>query len=688
MTDIVFFVDLPPHHDIYGEKYILVWCCVNLKNMKIKTKALILFITFIIFSLAITVFFVIKTAEVHFASQVEKMLIAQADALSDKLRSFETVSSELKKYNASSVKTLLDNEISSMIDTAERVSTAYALTGEREDAISFRIMDIMDKKTVGKSGFAFAMDYDGMMAVPPHKRFAKDAKKTLEDIAAKKGGMEDIPFARRGYASVDCKNYERFSLIICAALPDSETSASSAFVTKYAQESFEEFIKKEKVGKTGYYYLVDTRGNVLVHPDKKLAGKNLNKYPFMQTILKNRNGSLTYRWDGHEKLAGYAYIKPLDAILVGGAPINEFIGKIKRDIIGTPVIVGVIVIIIATILMNVLFNRTIVRPIKKMGLFIEKISSGDLTSQCRLVYQDEIGVIGRYMNSMTDNISGTLKNVRESAHNVKTHSDSLSNSGVQLSDAIKAQSERTGSVERSIQEILASFDEVSGNMQEVNREIRHIRSSATDGQTVLENTVTGIRNLSETVIGTSGTINSLGDSSKQILEIVGVISDIADQTNLLALNAAIEAARAGEHGRGFAVVADEVRKLAERTVQATTEINQMTSGISRDVNRSVKDMQEGARMAKEGEELASELQQSLEGIINGVMEAAEKIDSVSAAINQQNDSSRKISEDSSKIAEFSKNNAEIAAGNRKQAEMLNDLASNLIETVDRFKLKS
>jgi methyl-accepting chemotaxis protein len=215
-----------------------------------------------------------------------------------------------------------------------------------------------------------------------------------------------------------------------------------------------------------------------------------------------------------------------------------------------------------------------------------------------------------------------------------------------------------------------------------------IRSSASDGHKVLENTVNGIKNLAETVIGTSGTINSLGESSKQIIEIVKVISDIADQTNLLALNAAIEAARAGEHGRGFAVVADEVRKLAERTVTATAEINEMTSGISKDVNRSVQDMQAGAQLAKEGEDLASELQASLEGIIHGVVEAAEKIESVSAAITQQNESSRKISEDSSQIAGFSKNNAEIAASNRQQSEMLKELASGLQLAVEKFRLKS
>jgi methyl-accepting chemotaxis protein len=304
------------------------------------------------------------------------------------------------------------------------------------------------------------------------------------------------------------------------------------------------------------------------------------------------------------------------------------------------------------------------------------------------MHKDEVGSIGDDMNCMTANINNTLSQVKTAANDVNVNSESLSESGNTLSEAIRAQSERTANVERSIQEILTSFDEVSENIIEISSEITIIRSSAQEGQVVLDDTVKGIGNLSETVLNTSDTIDNLGESSKQIIEIVSVISDIADQTNLLALNAAIEAARAGEHGRGFAVVADEVRKLAERTVTATTEITNMTNGINMDVAKSVDDMKKGAALAKEGVELAANLQESLELIIRGVVETAGKIEAISVAIEQQNRSSKKISEDSSEIARFSKKNAEIAAGNRQQAEMLNDLAHKLLGTVEEFRLKS
>lgn len=661
---------------------------MNLSNMSLKTKSLSLFILFIILSLGITLLFVIKTAEFHFSKQVEKLLISQADSLSDKLQSFDMVSAELNKYMKKDLENLLYSELRSMEKTAENVATAYSISGESAMAVQFRVLDIIDKKVVGKTGFSFAFEYDGTMAVMPNYKFAKGELSKMDRIISEKGGSLSVIFDRKGLSEVACKNSDRFEMIICVTIPESEASASADFVNDFSRQDFEEFINTSTVARTGYYYLLDMQGNVLMHPDSEIVGQNLSEEKYIRTILSEKSGSIKYDWEGKTKLAGFAHIEPMDAILVGGANINEFLGGIKRDLIIKPVIVGILVIIAASLLMNLLFNKTVVSPIKKLGYLIEKISAGDLTEECRLSYRDEIGTIGRYMDKMTADISGTLSDVKSSALDVKNHSEKLSQSGSQLSDAIKAQSDRTANVESSIQEILSSFDEISDSMQDINSEINQIRNSAQSGQTVLNNTVTGIRNLSETVISTSDTINSLGGSSKQILEIVAVISDIADQTNLLALNAAIEAARAGEHGRGFAVVADEVRKLAERTVTATSEINQMTSGISRDVNKSVEDMQTGAKLAQEGEHLATELEHSLEVIINGVVEAAGRIESVSAAISQQNESSRRISEDSSQIAQFSKNNAEISAGNRQQAEMLNDLAAKLLRTVESFRLKA
>jgi len=659
---------------------------MKIADIKIKTKALILFITFIILSLAVTGYFVIRTAEKHFSRQIETLLVSQADSLSDKLKSFDTVSEKLNQYIANDINTMLFNEIKSVEETASSIRTAYSLSGEGAMAVQFRVMDIIDKKTVGKNGFLFALEQDGMTAVMPDKKFSDESASVLKDIAGKDKSTAVLSFKRNGKAQTACRKSRLYEWVICASIPASEISSSSDFISSYAQNAFEEFVKTKTIADTGYYYLLNTKGEIIIHPDSGLIGKNLSDLDFIRTMIEKKNGSVTYRWNGRKKLVGFSYIEPIDSILAGGANVNEFLSDMRMDIILKTLMVCIAVIITASLFMNTLFNRTIVRPIKKLGKYIEKVSAGDLTGTCVLLHNDEIGEINNHICRMTGGMTETLSKVKEASENVKAHSDNLYKSGTELSEAIKAQSLRTKNVENSIQQILSSFDDVSQNISGISTEINIIRNSAQNGSQVLENTVTGITNLTEKVINTSHAIDGLGSSSREIVNILDVISEIADQTNLLALNAAIEAARAGEHGRGFAVVADEVRKLAERTVQATSQISEMTAGINKEVAKSVSDMKEGSELARQGGEMVNELQISLGEIIAGVVDVAEKIESVSAAIIQQNESSRQISEDSSKIASFSSNNAAIAASNREQAQMLNDLAGSLLKNVDKFRL--
>jgi methyl-accepting chemotaxis protein len=160
--------------------------------------------------------------------------------------------------------------------------------------------------------------------------------------------------------------------MICAAMPESELSSSSAFIDKYAKDAFDSFVQTQKIAKTGYYYVVDTKGKMLNHPDKKLIGKDFSKEKFMQNILSKKTGAERYIWNGKKKLVGFAYLDSVGAILVGGANMGELVGSIKRDIISKTMIVGLIVIAVATVLINMLINRTIVMPIIKLGDFIEK----------------------------------------------------------------------------------------------------------------------------------------------------------------------------------------------------------------------------------------------------------------------------------------------------------------------------
>jgi methyl-accepting chemotaxis protein len=192
--------------------------------------------------------------------------------------------------------------------------------------------------------------------------------------------------------------------------------------------------------------------------------------------------------------------------------------------------------------------------------------------------------------------------------------------------------------------------------------------------------------IAEVVKRSASTVQKLGQSSEQIGEIIQVIDDIADQTNLLALNAAIEAARAGEQGRGFAVVADEVRKLAERTTKATKEIAAMIKEIQRDTIGAVSSMEEGTSEVEKGKHLADKAGQSLEQIIEGAGKVADIVSQVAAASEQQSSASEQISKNIEAISSVTQQSAAGVQQIARAAEDLNRLTNNLESLVSKFKI--
>jgi len=658
----------------------------NIKNMRIKTKTLILFAICILFSITVTGWSVISTIETQLFRQIETLLTFQANSLKDRLKGFDELSARLAESNKGDINMILENELASVNDTAERISGAYTIAGEDFESIKFRIMDIIDKKRIGKSGFTFAIDADGFMTVMPNVKLENedsltDILKGKSDVSVIKSRMGDNLYAL-------CSWSDKYQWLLCAALPEKEASSGSIYIDNYAKKSFENMVMTQKIGKTGSYFVIDMKGKVLLHPDKKMAGRDLSKESYVKEMLKKKQGSVTYSLNGQRHLASYAYIDPLNCILVGGAPAGELIGGIIGSIVLKFAVIAVLVIVAASIFMNILFKSNISQPINRLGGYLEEVASGDLTSRYDINRRDEIGEMGEHVNNMVENFSTTLNEVSYAADDVSKHSNELLQSSTVLSEAIKTQSERTAKVEQAVREILISFTNITENIESVSSEVMMIRSSAASGQDTLEKTVSGISTLTATVMNTSKNMDSLGSSSTHITEILKVITDIAEQTNLLALNAAIEAARAGEHGRGFAVVADEVRKLAERTRSATEEISGMTENIRKQVSVSVNDFEKGAMLARQGEEMVSGLKDALEEIINGVISVSDRIQSISSAMEQQNRSSREISENSATIASFSKKNAQIAQSNSSQADILNGLAESLGRAVQKFRLNN
>ena len=209
---------------------------------------------------------------------------------------------------------------------------------------------------------------------------------------------------------------------------------------------------------------------------------------------------------------------------------------------------------------------------------------------------------------------------------------------------------------------------------------------AKDGGKVVEETIQGMVRISEVVKKSAETVQELGKSSNQIGEIVQVIDDIADQTNLLALNAAIEAARAGEQGRGFAVVADEVRKLAERTTKATKEIANMIKQIQKDTSEAVESMNRGTMEVERGKELANRAGKSLMEIIGASTKVLDDVTQVATASEKQSSTAEQISRSIESISNVTNETASGIQQVARAAEDLNKLTDNLQNLVNKFKI--
>ncbi len=342
--------------------------------------------------------------------------------------------------------------------------------------------------------------------------------------------------------------------------------------------------------------------------------------------------------------------------------------------------------VVLGIILSVTITRSIVVPIRGNTRAVKAMAKGNLAFEVPTDRKDEFGDEMKAAKEM-------VEKWREIVGSLKSAAASISSAGVQLSASAEQMSKGSGEQANRSSQVAAASVEMSQTVVDIARNTNNIANSAAntvkiakEGEEIVNQATKEVEEIARTVGDSAESIRTLGERSNQIGEIVNVIDDIADQTNLLALNAAIEAARAGEQGRGFAVVADEVRKLAERTANSTSEIGGMINAIQGDVERAVMTMNTVAKKVETGVDLSGKAGQSLRVIVTSVDDLLGMVQQIASATDEMSATSEEINRDIEQIAAVSRETSASSEQTAQASGELAKLSNDLEDIVSRFRV--
>ncbi len=350
-----------------------------------------------------------------------------------------------------------------------------------------------------------------------------------------------------------------------------------------------------------------------------------------------------------------------------------------------------IFILIASIIAGIALSLSLSRSIgtgidNVVTAIISAENNNDLTETIEVTSQDELGDLAGGFNSFIAKMHKIIQDISLKASQVASSSAEISATSEETSACSKEQATQCEAVSATTEEMTATTTEMAQNAHHVSNLAKETNESAERGKKIMTDAIEGINQIAKWVSQSGETMVQLGKSSEKIGEVISVIDDIADQTNLLALNAAIEAARAGEQGRGFAVVADEVRKLAERTQHATKEIGETIESIQHETDQAVTAMESGTREVKKGVDLAHEAEGALGDITGKIKQAHNEMDQLASAIEQQSAASSETATNVGHISNAAKEFSTSAQESAKASEDLGRLAEEMSEMVRQFKV--
>ncbi|MEK4568186.1 methyl-accepting chemotaxis protein [Bacillus sp. FSL K6-3458] len=470
-------------------------------------------------------------------------------------------------------------------------------------------------------------------------------------------------------------------------------------------------LKEIKIGQKGYAFIMEKDKTVLADPTQK-PGSKVNEN-LANIIFKNKQGNGSYTLNGTDKKVAYV-TNELTGWKIGGTMLVSEVEDAAKPVFNTAIIVFSVTLIVAGTLIFFIV-RSISNRLSNLARFSKKVSDGDLRDKLQIQSDDEIGQVGKGFNTMIDSLRSLIGAVQTSVENVASSSEELTASAGQTS---KATEHITLAIEQFSTGNESQNDKVessSEELEEMNRGLQHMNESAEsitassiksteiagEGGQLVEKTASQMNVIDQSVKKAESVISALESKSKDITQILGVINGIADQTNLLALNAAIEAARAGESGRGFSVVAEEVRKLAVQSANSAKEIENLIKEIVQDIDVSQEVFTAVNQEVQSGLSFTEQTKVSFHNIFDMTKEISDQLQTMNRTVVQLSKGSAHVSEAVREIADVSRESSaniqDIAASAEEQlasmeeisssSATLSSMAEELRDLISKFKVE-
>ncbi|KRG16485.1 chemotaxis protein [Virgibacillus soli] len=409
-------------------------------------------------------------------------------------------------------------------------------------------------------------------------------------------------------------------------------------------ENLTEMISSVKIGKNGYLALIDTTNHYISHPTNE-AGAEATE-DFFKRVQENQTGHFSFTTDGDKRKLAFA-TSEVTGWKVIGTMYQDEVDQAVEPIFRTTVLVILISVILSAIAI-IFIIRSIYKPIKTLVTAATEISQGNLSENLTLKGGDELGQLAQAFNEMRLHLHHVISQVREQSSNLAAASEQLNASTEQntlateqisasiqeVAAGVESQSNRIDQSSQMAGEVSQSIYQIAQGSDEVAHSVTQTQPIIEAGKQDIETSIGQMRFIHNTVTELSTSVKSLDSRSQQISQIVNVITDIAEQTNLLALNAAIEAARAGEHGKGFAVVASEVKKLAEQSASSTEQIKQLIGTIQQEIQQTVSMMESGTNEVDKGIHIVENAHSSFNTVTEYVGKMTEQIQQITINIQQ------------------------------------------------------